>query len=73
MNYADLWTHDDESGRQRWKLTYVYGEANRFNLEIVEGRPGCETNMLSAHDGYGAALVTQDDLSGAQQFTINGF
>lgn len=56
---------DDGSGRQEWLFTPVAGNADLYNIQIVNGRdPGCR-NMLSVPgSGSYVDLYSNDDGSG---------
>lgn len=61
-NMVDLWTHDDQSGRQQWKIEPVPNKPDFYTLRIVKGREACNRNYLSTDMGSPLVdLWSEDD------------
>jgi hypothetical protein len=65
--FVDLYSHDDNSGRQKWKLVKL--ENGNYNIKIVGGTNQGETFLSCRADGF-VDLYSHDDNSGRQQWKI---
>lgn len=69
---VDLYTHDDNSGRQRWIISPVlyHGSTPCHNIFIAGGVSGERRFLSVTSDGVTVDLWTQDDGSGRQRWII---
>lgn len=67
---ADLWTFDDNTGRQQWtfKLIEVAGRHSVFNIIVERGMTSDKKYLSSA--GSKVDLWSMDDNSGRQQWEV---
>lgn len=69
---VDLYTHDDNSGRQRWIISpaIYHGSTPCHNIFIAGGVNGERRFLSVTGDGVKVDLWTQDDGSGRQRWII---
>ncbi|KAI8584430.1 hypothetical protein K450DRAFT_219824 [Umbelopsis ramanniana AG] len=68
---VDMYSGDDNSGRQEWLFTLVEGKTNIYNI-VVGGRSGCSTFLSSSPcPSNVVTLFGGDDQSGRQQWFAN--
>lgn len=68
---VDLWNQDDGSGRQRWLVTQVQGQAsNVYTVATYKGTDSGETYLGVASDNETVELQASDDGSGRQQWAM---
>jgi len=65
---VDLWTHDDNSGRQAWTFRHLGN--NVYNIFVGGGTQGGRVYLSCVSDGTKVDLWTQDDGSGRQRWLI---
>lgn len=70
---VDLWSEDDNSGRQRWKILHLHhlesGDGVVVNIVVVDGER--REAYLSCHEFGGKVdLWKEDDRSGRQRWII---
>lgn len=72
---VDLWTVDDNSGRQRWIVEKLTTPAKHYRIRVARGTNSGET-YLSCTEQYAVDLFDTDDASGHQHWrfvtTSNG-
>lgn len=67
---VDLWTCDDGSGRQKWKISRVAGYDDVYNIIIVKGVNSSYSYLSATPDGTTVNLWPVDDGSGRQRWKI---
>ena len=75
LNAPDLFWDQTEAGNinQQFRLVSIEGKLKTFSIESV-GRLGCDSRFISApYDGYNVDFYDGDDLSGRQQWILDGF
>jgi len=65
---VDLWSIDDESGRQKWKLIQMPGMANCFHIIVHGGVPQDKIFLSCTADGKKTDLWSKDDASRRQRW-----
>ena len=66
--YVDLWSHDDESGRQKWIIEDI--SVDTYNIKVFSGTNAGESFLSCTKEGL-VDLYSQDDNSGRQQWKLN--
>lgn len=70
--YVDLFDHDDDSGRQQWKLERIPGlEGNIFNIIVSGGTDEGKTYLSARADGTLVDLYYEDDGTGHQRWVLD--
>jgi len=70
---VDLYSHDDDSGRQRWNIIPIEGDDEHYHIKVSGGtRDGFEGEQLlsTTGDGRHVDLYREDDGSGRQKWKI---
>jgi len=72
QTYVDLWTQDDNSGRQQWEVKRVAGQENAYTL-TVGGRSSCPRIHLSTRDVWDRVDLWLDKSDNNQWFNIETY
>ena len=75
IRFPDLFWDQTEAGNvnQHFRLVPIEGKLRTFSIESV-GRLACESRFLSCpYSGYPVDFYEGDDLSGRQQWIVDGF
>ncbi|OOM76758.1 hypothetical protein [Clostridium sp. BL-8] len=67
---VNLWSVDDESGRQKWRFTRVKGYNDVYNITVVRGVYSGRTYLSATPDGDLVNLWPEDDGSGRQRWQL---
>lgn len=67
QTYVDVWTHDDNSGRQQWTVKRVHGQENVYTL-TVGGRYECDRVHLSTRAVWNRADLWKSIDEGNKQY-----
>ena len=68
---VDLWTQDDASGRQRWLVTQVQGQAEDvYTIATYKGTDSGKSFLGVAADNMTVELQASDDGSGRQRWKL---
>jgi hypothetical protein len=68
--FADLYTQDDQSGRQRWRFLPIIGEDYQYHIMVVGGTDQAHKFLSATEDGAKVDLYDRDDGSGRQRWNV---
>ena len=71
---VDLYSHDDNSGRQKWKIKAISGSSDLFHIQISGGTSGGfggQQLLSTTGNGRLIDLYSHDDNSGRQKWVLN--
>lgn len=67
---VDMYSKDDNSGRQQWKFTVVPGVSNTYNITVQQEENGEPKYLSCTKDGSKVDLYDKDDNSGRQKWVL---
>jgi len=67
--FVDLWTTDDLSGRQRWRITAV-PSTSLYTIRILEGVSGNNKYLTAPSSGSTLSFASSDTGNGLQRWTF---